>query len=98
VILCHLKLTVLVDDNIPNLEHQITNKSQISTSNDQNIHNGSSVEDLIEHNPNDSFVWSVEFGSRAAQALPHRQALARSVRRVLGFIWGLVFGAWNFFS
>jgi uncharacterized membrane protein len=42
-----------------------------------------------------SFVWRFEFRSRAAQALPQRQALARRVRRVLEFIWNLIFGAWN---
>jgi hypothetical protein len=32
------------------------------------------------------FVWSFEFRSSAAPALPQRQALARRVRRMLEFI------------
>ena len=67
--------TVLLNIKITNLKHQI------SISHDQNTHKSSSagpskpsssVEDLIEHNRNDSFVWSFEFESRAAQALAPR--------------------------
>jgi len=72
-------------EKIPNLKHQITNKSQISIFNDQNIlcifiaffdaHCSASDEAMLITVV--LFVWNFEFG-------------------LLEFVWNLVFGAWNF--
>jgi hypothetical protein len=81
-----LHQNVLKDNKIPNLKHQITNKSQITIFNDRNIHHRSTAslrkpksagDETVGHNLDGSFVSNFEFGS-------------------LEFIWELAFGAWNF--
>jgi hypothetical protein len=76
----------LGENKIPNLKHQITNKSQISIINDQNnlpnwlsstCKPGSAGDDVRGRSESGLLVLNFEFGS-------------------LEFIWNLFFGAWNF--
>ena len=77
---------VLESHKIPNPKHQITNKSQITIFNDQNIDHSCSTSprkpwfagDGADGKTADgSFVWDFEF-------------------RLLGFVWYLLFGVCNF--
>ena len=82
----YLHQSVLEDNKIPNLNHQITNKSQITIFKGQNAHRSritlfsksdSSDDNAIKHRCIRIVVWNFEF-------------------RSLGFVWDLDFGAWNF--
>jgi hypothetical protein len=55
-ILNQLRLKVLYANKIPNLKHQITNKSQITIFNDQNIHCSWVLSYRKPNSPNDNAV------------------------------------------
>ena len=55
IILCQVLLKFLSDHQIPNLKHQITNKSQMLISNDQ-------INELGIQKQSPEFTWLVPFG------------------------------------